>query len=87
MSRSTGPILALGAITVANQTIVGGQPLNWRVPVATGLAAGAFALAERAFPDGVVALAWLAVVAVLFVRLDPREPAPVERFVTWWEGK
>lgn len=86
MARTVGPVLAIGAITVANQTIVHGQPLNWRVPVATGIAAAAFALAEKGWEDGAVMLAYTALIAVLFVRIDPKTPAPVESFVTWWES-
>ncbi len=86
MSRTTGPILAVGAITIANETLIGGKPLNWRIPVATGLAAGIFAFAERGWADGAVALAWLSLTAVVFVRIDPKTPAPAESFVTWWNG-
>lgn len=87
MAASTGPILAVGAITLANQSIVNGQPINWRVPIATGLAAGMFAIAEHAWAEGVVALSWLALVSVLFVRLTPNVPAPAESFVKWWNQK
>lgn len=78
MARSTGPILALGGITLANKTIVNGQPMDWRIPIATGLLAGAFALGEKAWEEGAVGIAWLALVTVLFVRIDPRVPSPVE---------
>jgi hypothetical protein len=86
MARSTGPILAMGAITIVNQTIVHDEPMDWRVPIATGLAAGAFALMERGWEEGVVGLAWLALVSVLFVRLKPNIPSPVESIVSFWEG-
>ena len=87
MALSTGPILAMGAITIVNQTIVHGQPMDWRVPIATGLAAGVFALGEHAWETGVVGLAWLALVTVLFVRTKPDVPSPVESMVSFWEGK
>lgn len=87
MARSTGPILAMGAITIVNQTIVHGQPMDWRVPIAAGLAGGAFALMERGWEEGVVGLAWLALVSVLFVRIRPDVPSPVESLVDFWEGK
>lgn len=86
MARTVGPILAIGAITVANQSIIHDEPIQWRVPVATAIAAAAFALAEKAWEDGAVALAYLALVSVLFVRLDPKTPAPVESFVSWWNS-
>lgn len=78
MSRTTGPILAIGGITMANQLLFHDMPFDWRVPIATGISAGAFALAERAFPEAAVGLAWLALVTLLFTRTDPRVPAPVE---------
>lgn len=86
MARSTGPVLALGAITIANRTIVHGQPMEWRIPIATGFAAGALALMERGWEDGAVGLAWLALVTVLFVRLQPGVPSPVESVLAFWEG-
>lgn len=85
MARTTGPILAVGAITLANKSLIHGDPVDWRIPVATGITAGVFALGERAWQDGAVLLAWLALVAVLFVRIDPRQKAPVESFTDWLE--
>lgn len=85
--RSTGPILTIGAITVANQSIINNEPFNWRVIVATGLAAGAFGLLEKAAPDVAPALAWVALVTVLLVRLKPNVPSPIESAFAWWEGK
>lgn len=87
MSRTTGPILAIGAITVVNRNVVNGQPFDWRVPIATGIAAGAFALAERAWERGAVALSYLALITVLFARVNPKEPAPAESFLKWWNAK
>lgn len=85
MGRSTGPILAVGAISLGNAVILNGKEFDLRVPVATGIAAGILALAERGWEKGAVALSWLALVTVLFVRVDPATPAPVESFLTWWE--
>lgn len=86
MARSTGPILAVGAITLANSVIFHGQPLDLRVPIATGIAAGMFALAEKGFEQPVVLLAYVSLVTVLFVRLQPGVPAPVESALSWWNG-
>jgi hypothetical protein len=87
MARSTGPILAVGAITIANESVIHEQPVNLRIVAATVLAAGAFALAERGWEQGTVALAWLSLVAVCLTRIDPAVPAPVESFAQWWQGK
>lgn len=84
MSRTTGPILAVGGITLANQTVVNGQPVDWRIPIATGIAAGMFTLAEKGWEEGAVMLSWLALVTILFVRVNPKVPSPTESFVAWW---
>jgi hypothetical protein len=84
VSRSTGPILAVGAITMANAVIFHDQAFDWRVPIATGLAAGMFALAERAWEPGAVGVAWVALVTTLFVPLDQRVPPPVVTAEQWW---
>lgn len=87
MARSTGPILAVGAITIANGVILNNQEMDWRIPVATGITAAVLALGERTWEEGAVAISWLALVGVLFVRLKPGVPAPVESFVTWINKK
>lgn len=78
MAKTTGPILLVGGITLANKSLLNQEPFDWRVAIATGLAAGSFALIERVWEKGAVAFAWLAVTTILFVRLDPKKPAPVE---------
>lgn len=82
--KSTGPILAIGAITVANQSVLGSEPFDVRVLIATGLSAGLFALMEKGVGDVAVGLAWLALVGVVFVRLRPGTPAPIERLLQVW---
>jgi hypothetical protein len=84
VARSTGVILAIGGITLANESIFHGKPIDWRIPVATGLAAGVFALAEKGWEDGAVGVAWLALITVLMVRLNPPTPAPIESALAWW---
>jgi hypothetical protein len=86
VAGSTGPVLAAGAITVANRTVVNSQPIDWRVPVATGLLAGALSLLEKLAPKPVVAMSWVVLGTVLLTRVDPRTPSPVESFLTWWDG-
>lgn len=86
MSRSTGPILTAGAITWANTVLLGDAPedlftASARVGIATGLAAGILFGVERLSGDLATALAWAAVVTVLFVRVPPssNNPTPLER--------
>lgn len=86
-SRSIGPILALGGVMIVNRTIIHSQPMDWRIPIATGLAAGLFALGERAAEGPAVALAWLAFTVSMITRLDPAVPSPVETITDFWSGK
>ncbi len=86
VSASTGPILAVGGITIANQTLLNNKPMDWRVVIATGLTAGIFSLGDKAWPELSKGLAYLALVSVLFVRLDKDTPAPVESLAKWMKG-
>lgn len=84
MAASTGPVLALGAITMINENVLHDQPVNWKVPVATGVLAGMMALVEQASPTLATGLVWIAVVAVLLTRVNPKVPSPTESFASWW---
>lgn len=86
MSKTTGPVLAMGAITVTNATVFHGQPMDWKVPIATGLAAMGFSLAEKAWPLGTEILAWTALLTVLITRTNPKIPSPVESAVAWYNN-
>lgn len=86
--RTTGPVLAIGGVTLANELLLENKPMDWRVPIATGVAAGLFALLEKAWADGAVALAYTALIAVLLTRLPGQKRAPVENLTRWLqEGK
>lgn len=84
MSKTTGPVLAIGAVTVVNQSVFHNQPMDWRVPIATGLAAIGFNLAEKAWPQGAEILAWTALLTVLLTRTNPKVPSPTESAVAWF---
>lgn len=84
MSATTGPVLTMGAIVIFNQSVLNDRPFDARVPLATVISAGAFALAEKAWPAGATALAWTALIAVLLTRVTPGVPSPVESLATWW---
>lgn len=86
MSRSTGPIVATGLVTLINEAVFHAQPVDWRVPVATGLAAIGFELAERVWPTGAVLLAWTAFITVMFTRVNPAVPGPAESALSWWNS-
>lgn len=89
MARSTGPMLAVGAITVANQSLLAKdqQPIDWRIPIGTAIAAGGLALLERVSEPLAVGLAWVALVTVLFVKLDSKTDAPAENILRILGGK
>lgn len=86
MSASTGPIVAAGMITVGNAWLVQDKPLSTqsRVVVGTLIAAAGLNLWEHAMPRTAAAVAWLALVAVLMVRVDPLVPSPLESFAEWF---
>lgn len=87
MARSTGPILAVGAITLANRTVFNDEPMDWRIPVATGIAALLLSLAEKAVGDGAVWIAYLALGAVVLTRVDPSVPSPAESALKWFNER
>lgn len=87
MSVTTGPVLAAGAITVANSVVFNGAAMDWRIPVATTMLAGGFYLLERVVgADTAEAFAWTLLVTTLVTRMDPDVPSPVESAVRWWDG-
>jgi membrane protein implicated in regulation of membrane protease activity len=83
MSRTTGPVLAIGGVTLANELLLENKDMDWRIPIATGVAAALFALLEKAWADGAVALAYTALVAVLLTRLPGQKRAPIENLTLW----
>lgn len=91
MARTLGPILAIGGLALARDVLdevnsggaTGLKQTNWRIVVGTGIAAMFFALAEKAWPEGAIALAWTALVASLFARLDPAKPSHIEVIQEW----
>lgn len=88
MASSTGIVIATGGIVLANRVVFNGQEMDWRIPIATGLAAGMFALAETMIGSEVPrAVALLALVAVTLTRVDPSVPSPAESALTWYNER
>lgn len=87
MAASTGPILAVGAITVANRVVFNDQPMDWKVPIATAMAGALFAGAERAVGRAAVGVAYLALITVMFARVDPAVPSPAESALRWFNER
>lgn len=82
MAESTGVVLAVGAITAANELLfapaAGGKvSFNWRIVPATAGLALALAGLERLSRPFAVGLAWLSLLAVLSVRFG-NAPTPLE---------
>ncbi len=86
MSASTGPILAVGAITLGNRVLLNDKPMDWRIPIATGVAAAIFSFGDKAWPEMSKGLAWMALISVLFVRLDSTVPPPAEALANFMKG-
>jgi hypothetical protein len=77
MAESTAPILLTGAVSFGNQWLGNGH-LDLRVIVATGIAAGGFALLEQVpglapFAAGV---AWIGFITLLFIPPAKGEASP-----------
>lgn len=84
MGRSTGVILAIGGVTTANRVVFNEEDMDWRIAIGTGIAALAFAGLEKVNEQAAVGLAYVALVAVLFTRIDPGVPSPTESAFNWW---
>lgn len=83
MAKSTGPVLAIGAVTVANRVIFNERPMEWRIPIATGIASMLFSLMERGWEKGAISLAWLALISSMFLRVNG-DRSPIENAADWW---
>jgi branched-subunit amino acid ABC-type transport system permease component len=94
VARSTGPLLAAGAISIGNNVVVNHQPFTLWQPLAVGITAVVFGGIEH-IPGAepfVVGAAWIVLVAVLFVPMGKAAPGkrpatPVESFNNWLNKK
>lgn len=87
MARSTGIVLAVGAISFANELafapIASGGDIHvdlgaaWRIPIATLVAAALLGGLEQVSPKLAVGLGYISLVTVLLARIGG-QPAPVE---------
>jgi hypothetical protein len=82
---STGPVVVAGAITLFTDVIVRKEPLatEAQVIVGTGIVAVGLWGLETIAPRTAVALGYLVLVSVLFVR-HGNVPSPAEAFVQWY---
>jgi hypothetical protein len=95
MAESTGPIIAIGAITWANRVLIDREPLPDRagvleftvkVGVGTGIAAGILSVVERGSRDLAVGIAWLGFITMMLTRIN-NVPSPSENLLRWWNER
>jgi hypothetical protein len=60
------------------------DPMIIRIAFATAIAAGGLRLWEEFMPRTATAVAWLALLTVLLVRVDSNIPAPLETLSDWY---
>lgn len=89
MSGSLGPVLAMTGITLFNDVVFHNVDIQkeQRVIVGGAVVAASLALLETVWAEGAVAIAWLGLITVLFVRVKPGQPAPLESLAAWYEKK
>jgi hypothetical protein len=69
---------------MVNRSVFNDKPWDWKIPIATGLAVGMFALGDKALPTVAPMLAWTAVLAVVITRVDPAVPSAAESGLKWF---
>jgi hypothetical protein len=62
--------------------------MDWKIPIATGMAAAGWALVEKIPGAGrwAVSIAWIALGTSLLARIDPTVPSPTESALAWWQA-
>ncbi len=88
MARSTGPVLAVGAVTVLDGQVLDGKAWSEALPVVvmTGVAALLLAGFEHVSPTLAVGIAWLALITRLFV-IGGATGNVATKFMNWQKGK
>jgi hypothetical protein len=74
MDTGTGLVLAAGTLTFGNEWYQTGK-MNWRVPIATLLAAGAVSGVSKASPKGSTALGFMVLIGAVVTPFKGRSPA------------
>lgn len=83
MADSTAPLLMAGGAT-ALADYMEGHGVEWRVILATGLAASVFALLEKANHQLAVGGAWVAFVGSMVAPRSGGRPSPISVFLDQW---
>lgn len=81
-------MLAVGGITLLNQSLLAPKPteIDFRIIPATAVAVAGLALLERLSEGLAVGIAYVALVTVLFARLDPKSGSPAENLIRIMQG-
>jgi hypothetical protein len=79
MAESTGPILAVGAISFGNQWVFNKDP-DFRILLATGVAALILAGIEHIDAPIATGLAWIALITISLTRVQGK-PSPAENLL------
>jgi hypothetical protein len=80
MASSTGIVLAVGGISFGNEWLLNKQAPNFRILLATGVAAFMLAGLEHLSPPLAVGIAWIALVTVSLTE-QHGQPAPAENLL------
>lgn len=73
MAQSTGIILTAGGISFANEWLQTKTP-NWRIPVATGVAAMFLMGIEKIYPRAAMGLGTIVLITVFMTPLHGKSP-------------
>jgi hypothetical protein len=84
MAASTAPVLLTGGATMLADYL-NGKGVEFRVALATGIAAGLLALMEEADAPAAVGIAWLAFAASMITPRSNGTPSPAQTFLTAWQ--
>jgi hypothetical protein len=80
MSKSTGPILAVGAISYGNSWVFNHDE-DFKILLATGVAALMLAGLEKISPPLAVGIGYIALVTITFTRVNGK-PSPAENLLS-----
>jgi hypothetical protein len=79
MAQSTGIVLAVGAISFGNQ-LFANHELDFKIPIATGIAAEILAGLEHVSEPLATGIAWIALVTITLTRVNGK-PSPAENLI------
>lgn len=84
MAQSTTPILLTGGLTALSDYMQK-QGVQWKVLLATGIAAAIFSVAEPVNPPLITGVAWLVFLGSMIAPRKGSQP-PIEVFLAQWNA-